>query len=402
MNCSRCLINAVWELTLRCNARCIHCGSSAGTDRKDNLTDEEIMRVCDELGKLKCKTVALIGGEVFLHPLWKKIVEKLRSLDIEVQIITNALALNEDKISFLSSQKIETLGISLDGSNANIHDSIRNVPGTFKHIMSLSDSIFKNLLPTIAITTVTQKNILDLPNIMKLVSNSFFCTWQIQIGHPFGRLNENMILSELEFYIVGLFIALMQKRYKGKYVIFGMHDFGYYSKLIPNSVNVFNKNWHGCPAGKHVLGIRSNGKVVGCLSIYDDNYLEGDLRKNSLDEIWNSENFCSWNKPLNKYKKLQGDCKTCEYAVACCAGCASAAISQTGGEYHTKYCFHNIEKKYQNYTGSETSLNILKDLINGQILDNGYFQFQNGTVLNENTQYEINDSYYQKLLNILK
>lgn len=401
MGYSKTLINVVWELTLRCNAHCIHCGSSAGIDRKDNLADDEIMRICEELAKLKCKMVALIGGEVFLHHLWKEIVKKLRSSGIDVQIITNALSLDQDKINFLSEQKIETLGVSLDGSNSTIHDGIRSVPGAFKHIMSLSENINKNLLPTIAITTVTQKNILDLPNLMELVSNSFFCSWQIQIGQPFGRLEENMVLSELEFYIVGIFIALMQKRYKGKFAILGMHDLGYYSKVIPNSVNVYNKNWHGCPAGKHVLGIRSNGKVVGCLSIYDDNYLEGDLRERSLEEIWNSEDFCAWNKPYNKYKKLQGDCKDCEYSLACCAGCCSSAISQTGNEFSLRQCFHNIEKKYQNYDGSDVMSNLLKELVNGQILDNGYFKLKNGTILNKDTKFTVNDTYYQKLLNIL-
>ena len=402
MECSRRLINAVWELTLRCNAHCAHCGSSAGTDRKDNLSDAEIMRICDELANLKCKTVALLGGEVFLHSLWREIVQKLRSLDIDVQIITNALSLNKEKFDFLSSQKIETLGISLDGSNSSLHDGIRNVPGLFKHIMSLSEDIEKNLLPTIAITTVTKKNIFDLPNMMKLVFNSFFCTWQIQIGHPFGRLSKDMALSELEFYIVGIFIALMQRRYKGIYAIFGMHDLGYYSTVIPDSVNVFNKNWHGCPAGKNVLGIRSNGKVVGCLSIYDDNYLEGDLRQQSLEEIWNSETFCSWNKPYNKYKKLQGDCKDCEYKFACCAGCSSSAISQTGSEFSVTHCFHSIEKKYKNYDGSNVSANLLKELVNGEISDNGYFIFKNGTVFNKDAKFEVNDSYYQKLLDILR
>lgn len=402
MEYSKTLINAVWELTLRCNAHCVHCGSSAGIDRKDNLTDNEIMRVCDELAKLKCKTVALIGGEVFLHNLWKEIVQKLRSSGIEVQIITNALSLNSDKIRFLSEQKIETLGISLDGSNSALHDGIRNVPGIFKHIMSLSADINKNLLPTIAITTVTHKNILDLPNLMELVADSFFCSWQIQVGQPFGRLEENMVLSELEFYVAGIFIALMQKRYKGKFAILGMHDWGYYSKVIPNSVNVYNKNWHGCPAGRHVLGIRSNGKVVGCLSIYDDNYLEGDLRERSLEEIWNSEEFCSWNKPYNKYKKLQGACKDCEYALACCAGCCGSAISQTGNEFSVKQCFHQIEKKYQNYSGAEATGILLKELVNGKILDDGYFQLENGTVLNKNTKFTVNDSYCQKLLDILR
>ncbi len=36
-----------WELTLRCNLRCKHCGSSAGAERLDELTLDEALALCD-------------------------------------------------------------------------------------------------------------------------------------------------------------------------------------------------------------------------------------------------------------------------------------------------------------------------------------------------------------------
>ena len=116
MKITRHLDNIVWELTLRCNAKCSHCGSAAGVDRRDNLTADEIMRVCDELAEVGCRKVTLIGGEMFLHPAWREIVQKLHGLKIEVAIITNAIALNQEKIEFLAENKLDTLGISLDGA----------------------------------------------------------------------------------------------------------------------------------------------------------------------------------------------------------------------------------------------------------------------------------------------
>ena len=32
---------AVWEITLKCNSNCIHCGSKAGKTRLDELNTEE-------------------------------------------------------------------------------------------------------------------------------------------------------------------------------------------------------------------------------------------------------------------------------------------------------------------------------------------------------------------------
>ena len=398
----RYLDNIVWELTLRCNAKCSHCGSAAGVDRSDNLTNDEIMRICDELAEVGCRKVNLIGGEMFLHPLWREIIQKLHSLNIEVAIITNAISLNPKKIEFLAQNKLNILGISLDGATKETHDGIRGVKGTFDHIFSLSEDIKQSKIPTVAITTVTKRNILELPALMTMLPASFFDGWQLQIGTPFGRLAEdNTTLNELEYYIVGIYVALIQIR-NPDFVISGMHDFGYYSDVIPNHVNNFKQDWQGCPAGRHVMGIRSNGKVVGCLSIYNDDYLETmDLRTKSVKEIWESKDFCRWNTIFNRYKNLQGFCKTCEYASACCAGCSGTAVAYYGNANQNKMCYHKIEQEYKNYSKDDEYGNLLKMLVNGRITDDGRFISATGEALSDSILTKLNDSYLRNLLRIL-
>src|SRR5262245_6754271 len=53
----------VWELTLRCNLACKHCGSRAGKARSNELTTAEALEVVRQLGELRVREVALIGGE---------------------------------------------------------------------------------------------------------------------------------------------------------------------------------------------------------------------------------------------------------------------------------------------------------------------------------------------------
>ncbi len=404
LGCKRYLDNIVWELTLKCNAHCVHCGSAAGHDRKDNLNENELYRICDELADIDCRKVTLIGGEFFLHPLWRNIIQRLSHHDIEVAIITNGLLLNEDSIRFMADNNVSVFGISLDGPNAQIHDNIRRIPGLFNKIMNLSDIIIKSKVPAMAISTITDLNIDYLPDFYNCLSQSFFRGWQIQIGAPFGRMQQNIALNELEYYILGLYIACAQKRIDQKYFqIIGTHCIGYYSKLIPNTVANYQTNWNGCPAGKYVLGIRSNGKVIGCLSIYDDDFIEGDLRKNSLQEIWNNKDFCSWNRRVNRYKQLQGYCKECPYAIACCSGCSSMAQSYCNTIGETKLCFHKIEHKYENYQGKEAYSQIMKQIINGKINHKGFLILENGEQLNLNfiNNLDINDRIKQQLKMLL-
>lgn len=79
---------AVWELTLRCNLSCIHCGSRAGKPRDDELSTDECLRLVDELADLSVLEVSLIGGEAHLHPGFLPILRALKARGIEVGVTT--------------------------------------------------------------------------------------------------------------------------------------------------------------------------------------------------------------------------------------------------------------------------------------------------------------------------
>ena len=52
---------AVWEITLRCNMRCQHCGSRAGKKRRDELTLAEALKLCEDLAAMGCRRLTLSG-----------------------------------------------------------------------------------------------------------------------------------------------------------------------------------------------------------------------------------------------------------------------------------------------------------------------------------------------------
>jgi radical SAM protein with 4Fe4S-binding SPASM domain len=95
--------------------------------------------------------------------------------------------------------------------------------------------------------------------------------------------------------------------------------------------------WSGCQAGKCVMGIRANGDISGCLSIRDDNFIEGNIREKPLAEIWGGENAFSWNRKLTK-DKLSGFCGKCQYANYCLGGCTGLKLTFSGSIYDNKYC----------------------------------------------------------------
>ena len=55
----------IWELTLKCNLRCIHCGSNAGEKREGELTTREALNVVKDLADLGVDEICFLGGEPF-------------------------------------------------------------------------------------------------------------------------------------------------------------------------------------------------------------------------------------------------------------------------------------------------------------------------------------------------
>ena len=79
----------VWELTLRCNMRCAHCGSAAGMPRENELTTEEAVDLAKQLGALGCERLTLLGGEPLLRKDWEILTKALQDAGVRVNIITN-------------------------------------------------------------------------------------------------------------------------------------------------------------------------------------------------------------------------------------------------------------------------------------------------------------------------
>ncbi|OGH99347.1 MAG: hypothetical protein A2039_09425 [Candidatus Melainabacteria bacterium GWA2_34_9] len=395
------LHNVVWEITLKCNARCLHCGSSAGEIREDELNTKEALNICDQLAEIGCKDVNLIGGELFLNPDWQEIIKRLIQGNIDVSIITNGIALTEDKINFLAEVGLKTLGISLDGATPEINDHIRQVPGLFNKIFNTMEYVEKSGLKTVAITTLNKINIHELALFKEKLMDSPFKAWQIQLASPHGRMKDDLFLDLFEYYIAGLFFA--QSRIvvpMNKLAIRCLHDFGYFSKVIPRHSSY--SQWKGCSAGKHVLGIRSDGKVQGCLSIYRDEFTEGDLRQQSLKEIWNSRHLCKWNKRVNRYFSLKGFCKSCEFGLVCLGGCSDLAYSLTGNVGENPQCYHAIETYWKKTTPQNEFEEIFKEITQGYMDEAGVFYLKSGKAISNDFVDSLNiEGERKKLIKLI-
>lgn len=334
--------SAVLELTLHCNMKCIHCGSSAGTSRTSELTTQQWITVCDELHKLGCKEVTLIGGEVFLRKDWFEIATAIRSNAMNINIVSNGYGINKQILSQLKSIEPHAVGISIDGGLASTHDSIRGVKGSYKKCLHCLHILTTAGIPTTVVTTIHALNIKELPVLRDVLLHKGVA-WQIQIADTSGRFHQKHHVSKNEFYSIALFIASTKNTYSyDELAICGAHCIGYHSHVLPP---LMIGSWKGCQAGMTVVGIQSDGNVKGCLSL-SDSFIEGNIKNTALADMWNSDKAFTYNRKFHK-KNLQGDCMSCTYGKTCKGGCLAVSTSTTTKLHGDPFCLRTIEKELQ-------------------------------------------------------
>src|SRR5258706_5379345 len=88
---------AVWEITLRCDLACRHCGSRAGKARANELSTAEALVLVDQMADLGVEEVSLIGGEVYLREDWLSIVRRVRARGMICGIVTGGSGMKRDR-----------------------------------------------------------------------------------------------------------------------------------------------------------------------------------------------------------------------------------------------------------------------------------------------------------------
>lgn len=129
-----------WELTYRCNERCVHCynpgaaHSEAETPRRENkeLNTQQVFKSLERFAEGGVFGLTLTGGEIMLRKDFFEIVEYARSLGMAVNIYTNALKLDDQAIDRLAGLWVSNVSVSVYSHVPKVHDDITQVKGSFE------------------------------------------------------------------------------------------------------------------------------------------------------------------------------------------------------------------------------------------------------------------------------
>ena len=335
--------NGVWEITLRCNLRCIHCGSSAGSARGEELSTDEAFAMADQLAEIGLPNMTVSGGEPLLRKDWHLIAKRLIDNGVTTNLITNGLLVNERVIEQAREAGLKNLVFSFDGVK-DVHDLIRNVDGAYDKLLNAFDTCRREGYPFSVVSMVHGRNVGSLPEIYRVLRDRGAFAWQIQIGTPMGNFAK---YPELYVQPEGLLSVIRSMasvidlaRSEGKVRMYVADCTGYYGPLETTLRKESELGfWFGCVAGCQIIGVEANGGIKGCLTMQSPDFTVGNFRDRPLREIWGDDNNFSYNRCFET-DQLTGFCGTCRYGEICRGGCKWNAHLSTGTLFDNKYCYH--------------------------------------------------------------
>src|SRR6185437_14066768 len=179
-------VYAVWELTMKCDQPCQHCGSRAGHARASELSTAEILAVAASLADLGCREVALIGGEAYLRTDLHEIVAYLAGRGLRVGVQTGGRAFTPERARRLRDAGLTGLGVSIDGP-APVHDLLRGNAGSHEAALRALDAGREAGLVVSSNTQVNRLNHRLLRETCDELRAHGIVSWQVQLTVPMGR-----------------------------------------------------------------------------------------------------------------------------------------------------------------------------------------------------------------------
>jgi radical SAM protein with 4Fe4S-binding SPASM domain len=182
-------------------------------------------------------------------------------------------------------------------------------------------------------------NLDELEPLHTLLCEHGVSVWQIQLASAMGNMAEQKALVLDRSVVPRLTRFIHDKRREGRVRVYAGDDVGYldeheaYLRSRPGTICV----WGGCQAGLRVVGIDSAGNVRGCESMCSERFIEGNLRSESLAEIWLRPGAFAYNRQFHS-GLLTGLCAGCDKGEHCRAGCRGSNWFSAGALFENHYC----------------------------------------------------------------
>ncbi len=301
------------ELTLQCNERCFHCGSSCTSSRNDELAREDWLRIIDEVGADFDATrmqLCATGGEPLLNPDFFDIMGHAHARGFRWGMTSNATLITPAVARRLAEAGMGTISVSIDGLRET-HDELRGLAGGYDRAMAgIQNLIDVGAFRAVQVTTVVNHgNIGQLDALFEIMDGLDIDSWRVINLEPIGRalLRPELMLTPHDYRV--LFEFIREKRRAGYPLEYGC------SHYLGLDLEAEVRDWYWlCSAGVYTASIMSNGDIGACLDIERrPESIQGSIRRDRLRDVWDAR-FELFRRDLSD---SCAECRACEHVRVC-------------------------------------------------------------------------------------
>lgn len=159
----------VWNMTRRCNLKCVHCYAQAlDVEGRDDISTEQAKAMIDDLAAYGAPVMLFSGGEPLVRRDLVELARHATQKGMRAVISTNGTLITKEKAKELKEVGLSYVGISLDGMEA-VHDHFRGVPGAFRKAIQGIENCQAEGLKVGLRFTINKRNAGEVPGIFGLL-----------------------------------------------------------------------------------------------------------------------------------------------------------------------------------------------------------------------------------------
>ena len=319
-------------LTEGCNLACRHCWLAPKLDttgkRYKTLPLELFETAIHEAKPLGLCGVKLTGGEPLLHPRFMHLLEIVRQEELGLTIETNGMLCTPEVAAEIAKSAKPFVSVSIDGADAETHEWVRGVPGSFGAAQRAVTSLVAVGIRPQLIFTVMRRNAGQVDAILGLAEELGAASVKFNVVQPTARGEKlhdvQKTLNVTEIIALGRHVEQMLAPRTRLRVFFD------YPQAFRSLSRIASGDGCGTCGIKGILGVIPSGNYALCgIGEQVPDLVFGEVGKDRLEAVWRENALL---KALREGLpgRLEGVCSRCLMKERCVGSCVAQNYYSTG------------------------------------------------------------------------
>jgi radical SAM protein with 4Fe4S-binding SPASM domain len=302
-----------FAVTYRCNLACKFCYAGCACTKGKYEAEVPLDDVKTILRKIRFEaevpSISFTGGEPCLREDLCEMTSYASSIGLRVNLITNGTLLTKKLVRRLRKAGLRSAQVSIEGPNAEIHDMLTGVAGSFECALRGIQFLKEEGIYVHTNTTINRLNMKYVDGIVDLAKSLGLPRFSMNMVMPCGSADPQEV--GIRYVEVGEVVLHVKQRARQAGIEFLWYSPTPYCIFNPIASGLGNK---ACAACDGLLSVAPNGDVLPCSSLSDP---VGNLLTQDFDSIWKSEKASYYRAQRHAPSK----CQSCSYFEVCSGAC---------------------------------------------------------------------------------